>query len=327
MNQTPFKIHIVFWLFMTLFVLDYHWYENSWHEAAAFSISEVVGYLILFYFSMCASNRWENKIWRLVLVNVLVILTYVGFLRLTGLEYYFYDHGGFRNLFSMTLNAILFTGLGVFFYFISRNQKIREHNLKLKAKNRQLQIHAIKSRIRPHFIFNSLNNLNALILKKDKDLSKFIDAFSNILRYSLDENEGKDIPLNRELSCIKSYFDLMQMQQPASTNLDFYVEGSPRGKSIQPFILLTLVENAFKHSNIQNSIDGFVNMHVSIGDVFETKIWNSFEGSISNRESGLSLIRQQLTNRYGQSYSFEVNEMGKQFVCTLRIFSSKINDK
>lgn len=95
---------------MLLFVFDYHWFDISWIVAMAYAAIEVLGYMLIFYVNYYMLKKRSQQNWLYsILYSVLLITAYILIIRLSGLELFLYEAGGLRNLFSLLLNAGLFT--------------------------------------------------------------------------------------------------------------------------------------------------------------------------------------------------------------------------
>ncbi len=294
---------------MLLFIFDYHWFETAWWEALGFAFVEVVGYGIVFYVNVYFLKTLTAKKRLLkILISLIVIVVYIVFVRFSGLEKHLYEAEGLRNLFSLWLNASLFTTLAWLFYFAEKNQLTQQKNLQLVAANKQLQIDALKARMNPHFLFNVLNNLNALIARKDEKVPNFVAKLSSVLRYSVDAGTQQKIPLAKELAYVQDYLDLVKMQEPASDNIDFYVDGTTEQYQIIPFILTSILENAIKHGDIQHNEHGFLHIFAEIDEKqFLFEVINSVsenKGNINKNslQVGLKNIREQLSLYYGDAF-------------------------
>ena len=302
MNKITWQI--ILWTFMVFFIFDYHWYDIHWIDALMSSVLEVLTYAGLFYATQYIVSKYHNQIFISILLIAILIIGYLGLMRISGLEFYFYESGGWRNIFSMILNATLLCGLGVLFWLQDRARWTNEQNLKLQATNKELQIEQIKSKLNPHFIFNTLNNLNSLIVSRDKNVSDFVNQFSTLLRYSIDEGHQHLISLEKEVECISAYINLLEMQKPLSSDIDFYVEGETTLKWVHPFILTTLVENAIKHSDVRTNEKGRIHISMSVeAESLDFKIVNSFSEQPSSSGKGNDLIREKLQLLYQENFS------------------------
>lgn len=315
MKQSGFinyLIHIGLWCFMVLFVFDYHWFDISWYEALGYSLMEVLGYMLIFYVNFWFLQRQSSINWlSSIIYSGIVTIVYIAIIRYSGLEDSFYEAAGNRNLFSLFLNASLFTGLAYLFSNLDRYIKTQDRNLQLQANNKQLQIDSLKARINPHFLFNTLNNMNALILKKEDKVPIYLSKLSRVLRYSMDSGQQQMVSLEKEISYVEDYLDLVKMQEPASTNIDVYIEGKMNGVSILPFILMTLLENAIKHGDIMYNPAAFLHLTLTVEEHFAFEITNSktIDSTATNKNgTGLANIQKQLDLVYGTNADLQLRE-------------------
>ena len=319
-------IHITQWVFMTLFVFDYHWFETTWYEAMGYAVLEVLGYMAIFYANLWVLNKWKDSPWLYKTIASLgIIILYILVIQELGWDTYFYESSLLRNLFSIALNALLFTGLAYLFYHTENYFSEREQNLALANRNKQLQIESLKARINPHFLFNTLNNLNALILKKDDKVPTYLSKLSSILRYSVDDGEQKTLPLQKEIDHLQAYLDLICLQEPATENIDFYVEGETEDLHIIPFVLMTLLENAIKHSDIMYNEEGLLHVNISIEEEFVVEIVNTIgESSNTNTGMGLQNVLAQLDLAYGTGFQFRHGPSEDVYICQLNIMLNEL---
>lgn len=302
-------LHIGLWVFMLLFIFDYHWYEDTfWWQALGYAFAEILSYVGIFYLNYYLLEHFytENK-WVPYAAALITIVLYALAFQLLGWEDYFYEAAGWRNLFSILLNASLFTGIAWLTFFSNRGQQLEQRNLALMAANKQLEIDTLKSKINPHFLFNTLNNLNALLLTQQEQAPAVVSRLSNVLRYGLDVGDQSMISLEKEIAYLKDYIALVLLQQPASTNIDLYVEGLVKDIKIPPFLLTTFLENAVKYGDIQHNDKGFLHLHIEVAAnhlFFEIK--NSTDSQlIKGHGTGLLTIKKQLDLQFGKKYRLE----------------------
>lgn len=130
--------------------------------------------------------------------------------------------------------------------------------LQAEAEKAQAELAFLKAQINPHFLFNTLNNIYSLAITHSEHTAASIMKLSNILRYVTDEVRQDFVPLQQEIDCIQDYIDLQQLRLGKKTLVTFNKTGNAAPLSIAPLLLMTFVENAFKHgiSNHQaSSID------------------------------------------------------------------------
>ncbi|NJN33221.1 MAG: histidine kinase [Saprospiraceae bacterium] len=133
----------------------------------------------------------------------------------------------------------------------------------LETRTIQSELNFLKSQINPHFLFNTLNSLYALTLKKSNEAPEVVIKLSEMMRYMLYDCNEPIVSLEKEIAYIKNYLDLEKLRHK-NMNIQFTIEGEPNDLKIAPLIFIAFIENAFKHgaSNTLNS--GFVQIHMYI---------------------------------------------------------------
>ena len=119
--------------------------------------------------------------------------------------------------------------------------------IKLEALVRQLEVQTIKAHINPHFIFNSLNGIKALIDEDPERARDAISQLSKILRSSLSAEKAETVVFEKELEIVKAYLDLESMRFEERLQVEFAIDEATLNSQVPPMMLQTLVENAIKH--------------------------------------------------------------------------------
>ena len=134
---------------------------------------------------------------------------------------------------------------------IQSQQTFREkEQAKRKALHHQLE--ALRSQINPHFLFNTLNSLNALIHQKSEKASIFVDKLSVLLRATLEQSDKDHITIQEELAYIENYIFLQKERFGDKLNIEINIPDDWKRETIPSFSLQLLVENAIKHNVISN---------------------------------------------------------------------------
>ncbi|MGK0387452.1 MAG: two-component system LytT family sensor kinase [Maribacter sp.] len=317
------RIHLALWCFMLLFVFDYHWFDITWQAALGYTVLEVSGYIILFYANSYILKVFENKKYALlksISSSILLAILYALVIKNSRLEELLYIGGGWRNLFSIMVNASLFIGLSYLFYTSKKYIDERSRNLELIAENRQMQLDNLKARINPHFIFNTLNNMYALIVKKDERVPLVVSKLSTVLRYAVDNDSSKKSSLKKEIQHLEDYLELIKLQEPLAENIDFYAEGNFNDQEIIPFILITFLENAVKHGDVMYNRNGLLHLNISIDNDFIFEIKNTTSNDkIATSGQGFKNVERQLELAYRNNYSLEKKISNNVFKVVLKI--------
>ncbi|MBV9927232.1 MAG: sensor histidine kinase [Acidobacteria bacterium] len=184
----------------------------------------------------------------------------------------------------------------------------------LTRRNFETELALIKSQINPHFLFNTINNIDVLISKDPALASEYLNKLSGILRYMVYETRAERIPLARELDYVGKYVELQKIRTANPGYVNFEVKGDAHGLEVAPMLLFPFVENAFKHTEGAKQ-SGSVRINVSVENrrlVFECA--NTYraapEGGRGGGGLGDELIRRRLALTYPGSHSLEVEADG-----------------
>lgn len=202
-----------------------------------------------------------------------------------------------------------------------RHQK-RENNL--QKQNLQMQMDFLKAQIHPHFLFNTLNNIYSLNLNAEYEkASTMISRLSDLLRYVLYEGNREFIPMEEEIELIKNFIELEAIRSDSlKLILNFPFNIDPKIQ-LPPFLLLPLVENAFKHGVNSQFRDSFINIQLSLSPQhILLKVVNNFDEEYRNKNTGgLGLINLQkrLDYYYSGDFTLDIDEDYNRFIAILKI--------
>lgn len=135
----------------------------------------------------------------------------------------------------------------------------------LQEKNHAMELALVKSQLDPHFLFNTINNIDVLILKDPEEASDYLNRLSDIMRFMLYETKTAKIALGKELDYIGKYITLQKIRTANDSYVDFQVIGSPAGRKIAPMVFIPFIENAFKHT-VNKKAENAIRIRMEIGD-------------------------------------------------------------
>jgi Putative regulator of cell autolysis len=128
-------------------------------------------------------------------------------------------------------------------------------------KRIQSENNLLKSQLNPHFLYNTLNNIDALIWISPEKASDSILKLSHIMRYMTYKTKLSLVPINDEVNYLSEYVELQKLRYNNDKVIDFKVNVEDKSKSIAPMLLIPFVENAFKHSTNVDS-DGAIKINI-----------------------------------------------------------------
>ncbi len=199
--------------------------------------------------------------------------------------------------------------------------KMLSEKKELETKNIETELQSLKNQINPHFLFNTLNNLYALTLKKSDMAPEVILKLSDMMRYMLYECNEDKVSLERDLKYITNYIDLEKIRLNKNADIAIQITGDISKTRIAPLMILAFVENSFKHG-IKNSIgNAFIHIMIEMHEeVLELIIENSKEsvvaGSMQNHRLGgigLSNVKRRLQILYPSRHSLLIDDQPDLF--------------
>jgi LytS/YehU family sensor histidine kinase len=181
----------------------------------------------------------------------------------------------------------------------------------LKQKNHETEMALIKSQLDPHFLFNTLNNIDVLILKDATEASNYLNKLSDILRFMLYETKTDEILLKKEIEYIEKYIELQKIRTSNANYVSFEIIGTLDMRTIAPMVFIPFIENAFKHSTnkkIDNAIrvQLFINQDSSIF-VCENKFDPNRKVKQESNGLGNDLIQKRLHLIYPDQHWLEID--------------------
>lgn len=191
----------------------------------------------------------------------------------------------------------------------------------MEAEKNKAELALYKAQINPHFLFNTLNTLYALVLSgSDKAESAFV-KFSGILRYMYSQSGAELIPAEHELNYIRQYVDLQELRLNRHTRIDMTLEAANGQILIPSMILITFVENAFKYGTSSDT-DCAIRICISVND---SRLRLETENSVMRRREdgveGIGIVncRKRLELLYPGRYELKVGEKDGRYTTFLNI--------
>jgi sensor histidine kinase YesM len=193
---------------------------------------------------------------------------------------------------------------------------LQQKQQKLEKEKLETELMFLKNQVQPHFLFNTLNSLYSLILKKsDLALDVFL-RLSDLLRYLLDEANSTKIELSKEVNFVTSYLELERVRFGKSIKISIKTKGNFDNKFISPLLIIPFIENSVKHSTGGYKHTAKIDIEMALeGDTFLLKVKNNMPQDAEANDQGFSGIglqnvRKRLDILYGKKYSLEI-EPGK----------------
>lgn len=234
------------------------------------------------------------------------------------------------EFFLLNVGSVFLTALiGMAMKLIMNWYHEEQTNRYLHRLNSETELKFLKSQINPHFLFNCLNNLYALTLKKSDLAPTTVLKLSNILRYVLYETGEGRVQLDKEVQYLRDYIELEHIRLGERVDIRFNIQGNITNKSIEPMLFLTFVENSFKHGIASQTGKGWVNIDLVVNDDRKLlfTISNSKDDTAPQRTQrekpaggiGLDNLRKRLDLIYPGQYQLDISEQPYKYTASLQI--------
>ena len=277
-----------------------------------FSLELVYSLLSIYLIGLSVSHFYRAIIVRLnwmklavahliprVLVSVLFFGVLVYLLQTLILEvvlsdytYVFVLADAFPKIINWSLLFLLWSLLYFLFHFINNYKKEEIKNLKWEAARNEIELNKIKSQLNPHFIFNSMNSIRALV-DENPDLAKnAITQLSNVLRNSLLMGKKKLIQLGDELKIVDDYLSLEKTRFEEKLTIVKKIDSNTETFLVPPLMVQTIVENGIKHGTSKLTEGGVLEIHTKlVNDKLHITIYNpGFYDETKVPETGFGVL-------------------------------------
>lgn len=216
--------------------------------------------------------------------------------------------------------AFVFTSFGVIVFFLRYSRYQEQQRLDYEIENQKTQLSLLRSQLNPHFLFNALNNIYALVYENNGASLEAIEKLSSLLRYSLYE-KSEVVSLEKEWHFIENYIELESLRLPFTPAILLDVPPCLPPIEIPPFSLITFVENAFKHGELQDPENP---VRIQIIHNYSEFIFN-IDNKIAHKEKddqggiGLENLKKRLAIFYQQKHQLVIKKKKDQFSVTFKI--------
>ena len=298
--------------FLTTILLRYFYNYRKLHIA---SISQISVTLIIS--SILASQVWY---W----LDVLLSIPLHGAAMINRITFQGYLVSTLSRSITMLTWSTIFTGIQLWIEWNMQKERTEKANLLAHAA----QLRMLRYQLNPHFLFNALNSIRALVEEDKKKAREMITELSEFLRYSLISRDYSDVPLSQELDAIRHYFAIEKKRYEEKLEVTFEIDPNAEDYPVLSFLIQPLVENAIKYGMKTSKMPLQIwirakleKEHLNI-EVQNTGKWVTASKDKTSEEgtgTGLDNIRQRLDNTYPNGYQLDLSEKDKTVLAVLKI--------
>ena len=349
-SKNQIALHIVIWVFFIVTSL-LQFYESPFTINSQFFIQWIIGILVFYvnYFYLVPRLLLQKKyvhyfVWILVLVAVCMCIRWYFFapefppIRRTMPLPKIYDANGhpIRAVRSIMGKEPIFFKLvpALFYLFIIAVSAIiktlsefynnQQNKLLSEAQKKSTELIYLRKQTNPHFLFNALNSIYSLAYKKSEMVPDAIITLSELMRYMLYETDNKTVQLEKEINYIKNYIALQKLRLNNIENVYLNIHGETKNKFIEPLLLISFIENAFKYGT---DYKGTASVRIRIvidneKDLLDFWVENKIEKHDTDPENsgiGMTNIKSRLQLLYPGAHKLTVIENGQTYSVHLNL--------
>jgi two-component system, LytTR family, sensor kinase len=195
-------------------------------------------------------------------------------------------------------------------------------NAELNKKNYEMELALVKSQISPHFLFNTINNIDVLITKDATRASDYLNKLSDIIRFMLYETKPSKIPLNKEVAYIEKFIELQKIRTTNQHYINYNVTGDATNLMIPPMLFIPFIENAFKHAENKKA-ENAININLDIEkEKIVFKCENTYRQNLQIQHGGLGseLIKKRLALLYPGKHTLSITNNNELYKVALSLY-------
>ncbi len=307
-------IHILFWalfIFVSLFYFShYYWTENPFLQYLSILVTIVyVNDFVLLPF-------FEKKKWYTLYILVITLISFFA----TQLYCNVFAQCGCSvvkclsdYVWQTIVPIIFFSFIWILFRYLKKKDEVEA----IERKHTEMELKFLKSQINPHVLFNNLNTIYSYSLEKPAQVPDLILMLSNNLKHVLYESNATFVSLEKELAFIDNYIKFQEIRTEGIKTIQYGKNIDRADYNIAPLLLITIIENAFKHSIIDSIIDLHIN--VQNGEL-ECVCTNEFDPTKETEEDkiGLQNLKKRLELIYKDKYELMI-AADEKYCVTLKL--------
>lgn len=353
--------HIFVWFFFSFLLFLNFWVElqMSLDSSLLMTMRGTVNNITVFYlfFYIVVPNIFKSKAWNILLILLSIpfsiyIWLAINFLQYNILNYFGIEiiEGPLKGLISKNANQtyaqalsyenifgnamlVIYSFSPPFFVktlfditrLFNRTIYFQKQTSELELQNLNIEKDFLKAQLNPHFLFNTLNNLYGLVVKKDPSAPEAIINISDLMAYTLYESNTEKVSIEKELDFIKNYFYLERMRYSTDKDitLDISTPDDIESIMIAPLLCFTFIENGFKYG-LRSKNGNFLKININIvNNIFYFAIENDKEKELEKTTTlggiGVKNIEKRLKLLYPQKHKLIIEDKEASFFVSISI--------
>ena len=326
-----FWVHTGFWVvfFLMWNRLLYFYVNNEWNRLY-FSAMDTGLIMLTFYalYAYLIPEYFQRKsLSRLIIKSALLVLLLAGIaswvmgllLQNMIVPIHFDFNWTYKDMqYNRFFMAFLGMLAGTFVKLALDRFELQRNLARLEKERSEAELTYLKAQLNPHFLFNSLNSLYSQLELGTGDPKQTLSALADMLRYQLYDSSQELASLNKELRYLADYIALQKLRLD-NCAVTYVVAGNIESQEIAPLLLITFVENSFKHIS-DNLTENFIDISVRINEgQLDFNCRNSYEARAASKGIGLDNVRKRLSLIYGERQQLRIKEENNIYTVELSL--------
>ena len=329
-------IHSAVWLVLLTVLFLVNGREHPEHAVILILLYGILNVIIFYihYFVINPLLIGSGRYWRalsyiIVVMAVSIAVKYGIALYYEDIILHYRDTEGQRQMLTPVqyitaalISGLFFMLLSTAVYVISFNFKTREDRKNLETEKLNAELAFLRSQINPHFLFNSLNNIYSLAYQKSDKTPEAVLKLSEIMRYMLYESNEELVLLEEEINYLQNYIELQKLRFKEQVYVDLHISITEKGHRIMPLLLISFLENAFKHG-VSTDADKPIRIDISVGNGrlhFKAENAKSQVNKDQTKGVGLANLKRRLQLGYPGRHTINVVETEHYYSSELFIY-------
>jgi len=330
-KATITKLQWLIWI--AVFFIDFFSLlpQDGFYEAGIFTSINIVFYAVIIYgnITFLFPRFYETGYRVQYVIYVTILLLAAGLSRGYIIEViynkYFATHReaiSFGMIIYFVVTGFLTYLLSFIFRIALAYFSLKQQSEKILAQKSQAELNLLKSQVQPHFLFNTLNNIYYEAYREAPRTAKLIERLSDIMRYFVDESPKDEVLLTTEIQFLDNYIALEKIRLRHEIELNFN-QGFSGEVRLPPMLLMTFVENIFKHGIDKSSSNNKIELSLIQQEgylLFETKNYQFDKLGDQEKEGfGIKNLRKRLTLLYGTNFELRTDKTAGCFTAFLKV--------
>ena len=316
-------VHIFFWIVYTAFAFMLSKIYLQAKPDAQFgnhlfyviTLELVMG--LIFFYTTFLGIPWSRKKRANLAILIVVLLVLLAFFAFPAMNI------GFWETMSSLIPHVIVIFLAIIFRKFSDSIRLEQEKQALQLQNTRSELALLKMQVSPHFLFNTLNNIDYLVTFDTEKASGSIAKLGAILRYMIYDAEVETIALSKELKHIEDYIDLVRLRTSGADYLKYNLTGQPEQLQIAPMLFLPLIENAYKHSSIREG-ENIINITIILErcnlQFTISNVYDSYRKPVPAEGGlGLNIVKRRLGLIYKDRHTLTITKDNNRFKVELNL--------